>query len=290
MKRSTNDRSRMRPLLRAAVGVAALVVTTAAHPVAAQAIGFPATVHYDHMLVTMTPLPTPVDLSPAVWLGYATDFVTADPVYSCATKPIAVSAWSVPGIDVPVFQLPADTACDPGMWVFDHAVPLMNRVNRAADEAGGDDHGAPRIDIYLTDSYGTVPCTREVLSNNSKKYVCRVFDYTTTTIPKVCSCKINTEFVYAGEESGGDNYAVSVDEGSTTRVYEGCVTASSGDWKCAAVDTAIDNSTYLTKGKWYRNAFSKWATQAGTTVVCLGAIFNQDAQNISENCFAAPPS
>lgn len=232
------------------------------------------------------------ELPDSQWVGTATNFRTADPAFSCLNgselEVYTASSNSVASPATLTFQLSdRDPDCLPDVtgltWLAEPSLFLVHkaaRMSKAADD--GDDEGhAPRIDLWLTDGYGSyTPCTREVLSNNSKKYVCRTINYETTKIPTTSPSIITTIAVDYGEASGGGGYSLYTTD---KRVYEGC-DVRRDRWVCAAYATKISNKSFATSSKWYKNAYDKWADDTSYAVQCTAAIYNQDAQAIAEDC------
>lgn len=228
----------------------------------------------------------------ADWLGLATNFVTQDPKYACL-RDQQLNVWAVPGLggDGLIFQTDT-TQCEVAVWVTNDVWPVASQANTGIDDAenseSGDDGTAPQIDIYLRTPYGDFPCTREVMPNDTHKYVCRRLGYTTNTIHKESDWIKHSTYVDWGEASGGNGYTLYVSDGMVGRVWEGCELRANKDWVCAATVEAMVSRSYATKGQWYANAFEKWVSGAGAAVQCTYAIYNKDAQGLAENCFAEP--
>lgn len=234
-----------------------------------------------------------VDTAPAGdvrWLGTATGFRSADPAFGCLNGrdlQVYSASSATAGPVVTLESTDLDASCAPSRltWIAEPSIFLAEkaiRTTKAAGEDGDDEGHAPRIDLWLTDGYGTyAPCTREVLPDATKKYVCRKINYVSRTIPTVSPSVLATVAVDRGEASGGGGYTVYTKDDK--RVYEGC-DVRNHEWHCAAYATSMSNKSFATSDKWYKNAVDNWASSAGAAAECTAALYNQDAQAIAEDC------
>ena len=281
------------------LSIVGAILTAGSAAFADPAVPLPsATAEYDGNQVELRPASPVGDSSVGAlpdtqWEGTATNFRTVDPAFPCLNgselEVYRARSSDLSSSTLLTYRLSnMDPDCLPTVpdltWVSEPGVFLANkaaRMARAAEEAGDDDGHAPRVDLYLTDGYGSyAPCIREVLSDGSKKYVCRTINYETKVIPTVSPSILATVAVDYGDASGGGGYSLYTTE---KRVYEGC-DVRNNEWVCAAHATNISNKSFATRSKWFKNAFGKWADDSSYAVQCTAAIYNQDAQAIAEDC------